>query len=393
VAEADPSAGAKVSAAEQDFTFDLLREVATGKNTVVSPSSLALALAMLETGATGQTAAQIAKVLHTSGLTAGQQDAGWSTLMSDLTAAAKHDAFALESANSLWLQKGQPVVPAYLTALKQYFDSGVWQADFAQDPARAVAAFNAWVSQQTHGKITNLLSADQVQQAVAIIANATYFKAAWATPFQKQATTNSTFHLGNGATVTVPFLHGENVYPAASTTDFTAVQIPYQSRAPLQASASAPADPGGRFAALIVMPTTQSLSQFVSTMSAASINTIVSELGNGRAVSVPKFDLADSNDLVAPLKHLGMTDAFGQATLDGMFPNAMPGDYFVSDVVQKATLKVDESGSEASAATALVMETAGLTMQIAIDHPFLFLIRDTKTGAILFAAEVQNPAA
>jgi len=395
-APVDRSAAGPVARAEQDFTFALLTALnrdGGDKNTVVSPSSLALALAMLQTGATGKTATEIARALRTESLTSARQDQGWQALTDDLTAAAAKDGFALESANSLWVQQGKPMEPAFMTAMQQYFNSGVWQVNFAADPAAAVKAFNAWVSDRTHGKITQLLEKQQVEAAVTILANATYFKAAWAIPFDEQSTREASFETAPGRHVQAPFLNSSAAFAAASTPAYDAVQLPYQSKPQSTDGTQTASDLGGRYAALVVMPKTRSLNDFVATLDGPALDRITSSVQRDAAgVSMPKFDLSDSNDLRAPLKSLGITAAFGPAELGGMFPHAGPGDYYVSQVVQKATLKVDEAGSEASAATAIVIVPTSIGPPIiTFNHPFLFLIRDTQTGTILFAAEIRNP--
>ena len=397
-AATDPVSASAVAAAEQEFTVDLLRQlnkIDATRNTVVSPSSLALALAMLQTGATGQTAAEISRTLHTGSLSALEQDAGWRTLLADLTAAAVKDAFTLESADSVWLQQGLRMVPGFMTAMRQYFDSGVWQVDFARDPDAAVAAFNAWVADKTHGKITQLLTREQVDQTtVAILANATYFKAAWASPFSANLTQDAPFHLQSGQQVSTPFMSSETEFPASSTPGYDAVQLAYQSRpsTPPGQIRQGPPDPGGRFAALVVMPKQAPLTDFVATLDASAVGKIVKSLTSPTDVVLPRFDLSDTNHLEIPLQALGMRAAFGPAELSGMFPDARPGDFYVSHVVQKATLKVDENGSEASAATGIVIAASSLPRQITFNRPFLFLIRDTTTGTILFAAEIRSPA-
>ena len=377
-----------VARSEEQFSLALLRQLAArapaSANLVISPSSLATALAMLELGARGPTQRQIANALRSSSLAAAKQAAGWAALRADLAQAGARDNVAVQSADSLWLQRGLPMAPGFMTALSQYFATGVWQVDFARHPAAAVRALDAWVSAQTHGRIRSIFAPGVINPATALIlANAVYFKAAWQEPFWR-TTKPGTFTLSSGATVTVPFMHSgpgpEGALPvtASASPGLDAVQLPYA---------------GGRFAALVLMPPAGTLAGFVRTLSLARLDAIVSGLRAANVdLAMPRFRVEDSHDLNPALQALGIKLAFTPAAdLSGMSPTPLS----VADVAQKAFLKVTQWGTEAAAATGLVIAAAGhqAQMWITIDHPFLFLIRDTKTGAILFASQVGNPAA
>ena len=376
-----------VARSEEAFSLALLRQLAArapaSSNLVISPSSLATALAMLELGARGPARQQIANALRSSSLTAGQQAVGWAALRTDLARAGARDHIALQSADSLWLQRGLPMVPGFMTALSQYFATGVWQVDFARDPAAAVRALDAWVSAQTHGRIRSIFAPGAINPATALIlATAVYFKAAWQEPFGG-TTQPGTFRLSSGATVAAPFMHSGpgpgGALPATASVSpgLDAVQLPYA---------------GGRFAALVLMPPAGTLTGFVRTLSSARLDQIVKRLRAANLdLAMPRFRLEDSHDLNATLQALGMKQAFTPAAdLSGLSPAHLS----VADVAQKAFLRVTEWGTEAAAATGVSIATAGrqAQMSITIDHPFLFLIRDTKTGAILFASQVGNPA-
>jgi serpin B len=375
-----------VAQSEQQFSLSLLQKVSSSEsnssNIVISPASLGTALSMLELGANGATETQIARALGTSQLTAQQQGAGWSALSSELAAAGAADGNQLRSANSLWLQKGLAMDPAFMADLSRYFSSGVWQVDFATDPSAAVAALNAWVTRETDGRITSLFAPGAITNETALIlANAVYFKASWAQPFAA-TTTDNVFHLAGGATASVPFMHtAANEALGASVSmgsGVDAVQIPYR---------------GGHMAALVIMPTTGTLSDLTDSLTSTSLGRLVSRLkSTSLDLTMPTLALSDDHELIPTLESLGMHDAFDpdSADLSGMSPSPL----FVTDVVQKATLDVTPSGTEASAATGIstaLSATLPLT-SLTVDHPFLFLIRDTKTGTILFEAQVANPA-
>ncbi len=375
-----------VAQSEQQFSLSLLKQISTSSsgssNIVVSPLSLATALAMLELGAKGSTGTQIAHTLGTSALTPEQQAAGWSALSAELAAAGTSAGIALQSANSLWLQKGLAMDPPFMTDLSRYFASGVWQVDFAADPSAAVGALNAWVARETHGHITSLFAPGAItNQTALVLANAVYFKAAWEQPFSA-ATVDDTFHLPGGTTSSVPFMHtppgGPLDVPVSTASGLDVVQLPYV---------------GGRMAALVVMPTAGSLSTLTGSLTATGLDRIVSNMKpTSLDLAMPTLSLSDSHELIPTLKDLGMRAAFANgADLSGMSPAPL----VVTDVVQKATLDVTPWGTEATAATGIGAATSASRASVAlkIDHPFLFIIRDTHTGAILFEAQVNSPEA
>jgi serpin B len=373
-----------VARSEEQFSLSLLKEISDStsgsSNIVISPLSLDTALAMLELGASGATATQIAQSLGTSALTPEQQAAGWSALSAELAAASTSGAIALQSANSLWLQKGLAMEPSFMSDLSRYFASGVWQVDFAADPAGAVSALNAWVAQKTHDHITSLFAPGAItNQTALILANAVYFKAAWQEPFSG-TTANASFNLPDGTTASVPFMHtpanGPIQVPVSITSGVDAVQLPYE---------------GGQMEAMVIMPTSGALSDLVGALTPTALDRIVAGMApTPLDLTMPTLSLSDTHELIPTLSKLGMQDAFdSNADLSDMSPVQLG----VTDVVQKATLDVTPWGTEASAATGISEGTSAsqASMTLAIDHPFLFLIRDKVTGAILFEAQVDNP--
>jgi serpin B len=376
------AAESQIATAEQSFALSLLHQLNLGgsdaSNVVTSPSSLAAVLAMLELGARGSTASQIASVLGTSGLTSSEQADAWQALSADELHAAAASGIDVESANSLWAQDGLPLLPSFMSELKDGFSAGVWQVDFQNNPGQAAAALNTWVAAHTHGRITQLFNpGDITSQTALVLANAVYFKGAWQQPFLAEETQPGTFHTATSGPVSVPFMFSDTlVAPATVGPHYDAVQLPYK---------------GGRFAALAVMPTTGSLTDFVDSLTATSLDQLVAGLRKEPVnLSMPRFQLTDSHKLNGVLESLGMTSAFDGADLSGMSPAPLT----VSAVQQKAFLKVTEQGTEAAAASgAIIADSLRGAKGFALNHPFLFLIRDTTTGAVLFSAEIENPIA
>jgi serpin B len=374
---------------EQQFSLSLLKQLSasgsSSTNTLISPSSLSIALSMLELGAQGDTQAQIAGALGSAEMNAQQQAEGWSALSAELAAAAAVGGIDIRSANSLWLQKGLAMDPSFMSSLSRYFASGVWQVDFASDPAGAVEALNAWVARETHGRITSLFGPDGITDRTALVlANAVYFKAAWEQPFDA-TTSNGPFHLSSGTTTSVPFMHSSLSEPldvsAYAGSGVDEVQLPYQ---------------GGRMAALVIMPTSDSISDFSASLSQPVLAGLVADLAPATIdLTMPTLSLtASDTDLIPTLEDLGINSAFDAQSAD--FSAMSPVPLFVTAVAQKDTLDVTPRGTEATAATGIGMDPTAVrasTMSLTVDHPYLFLIRDTQTGAILFEAEVVNPTA
>lgn len=377
LATADPSAVASVASAEQDFTTALLKQVATNAtdNVSVSPASLALALAMLQNGAHGRTQTEIASTLHTPSLDPAAVDEGWAGLVSSWTRAAKDAGIEFSSANSLWQQRGLALRKEFMAALARYYASGVWQVDFARHMGDALSAMNEWTSQHTHGKITKLFDALD-SSTLLVLANAVYFHAAWQTPFDPSRSDPGQFVGPDGTRATVTFMSGDRPVSSASTSAYRAAQLPYR---------------GGRFAALAIMPLRGSLSDFVAGLDGGTLAGIASSLTAQSTVKLPRFTTTSTTDLKPVLPAMGMPTAFSDgADFSAMSTTPMK----IGQAIQRVFLKVGEKGTEAAAVTGIAMvPTSGYlpAEQITFDHPFLFLIRDTKTGAVLFASAVNKP--
>jgi serpin B len=332
---------------------------------------------MLAEGASGATKAQIDKALQTTGLSRQQVDAGWLAMI-DAWKQAKD--VALSSANAAWLQKGFPIKPAFLDTLASYYGAGVWQTDFAGHMADALAAINSWTKRNTRGKIDRLF--DQLDPTTQLVlANAVYFKAAWESPFDPKDTAPGPFTLGSGDHVSTPYLNDEDsAYPAAVRDGYAVVQLPYV---------------GGRFAALAVMPTSGTLTDFTAHLTTQKLAGIVASLHQQPVhLSLPKFTTRSTLDLHDALAALGMPIAF---TDRADFSRLTDQPVQVGQVVQRVYLSVAEKGTEAAAATGIAILPGAAqqppALSVAFDHPFLFLIRDTQTGAILFASTIDDPTA
>ena len=231
-------------------------------------------------------------------------------------------------------------------------------------------------SAQTHGKISKLFD-DLDPSTVLVLANAVYFHADWETQFNKAETRPGSFTTAGGAQVNVDYMNGGAGLQGAVTDDYQAVQLPYT---------------GGRFAALAVMPTRTSLTDFIGSLTPGKLDGITAGLQNGLSASMPRFTTTSKLDLKPVLQTLGMDQAFtGSADFSALSSQPTA----VDQVIQRDYLSVGEFGTTAAAVTGVGMVPTFVPVgpNVLLDHPFLFLIRDTQTGAILFASEITDPSA
>jgi serpin B len=370
------------------LTIDLLHQFELSRpnaNFVDSAYSLATALAMLELGAKGDTEAQIAAVMHSAGVTPEQQAAAWKQFDAALQATARADGISLDVANAIWLQQGKPFDPSFLNTLATNFAAPSSVVDFMGHPQDAAAKVNKWVSDATHGMIPSVVTPDQLPLIEILLADAIYFDAHWANQFDPNGTTQLPFFRPDGSQVLAEMMSSGGAHwtvPAYIGNGVTAVELPYV---------------GGHFAADVIMPNSQPIRSFVASLTPEVLTGIEQQLTpTYMDLTMPKFDLTSSESLIPLLQPLGMTNAFTpDADLSGIDGIR---DLHVGIVLQRAKIHVDEVGTTAAAATVVGgLGGAGgpeppVTF-IAIDHPFLFVIRDTTSDAILFTAQVADPTA
>ena len=375
----DPADESAVARSEQQFGLHLLQQAGAGAggNVTVSPLSLAVALAMLESGAGGRTLAEIAATLHTPSLSATGQDDGWASLIGTLNRESAADGISLQSANSLWLQDDLVMDQPFMTIMARYFSAGVWQADFAHDLAGTGQAINEWVSHHTSGRITQLFAPGQLKPTtLLVLANAVYFHADWQTPFDPGSSFRGAFHPAPGQESQVTFMAGPTTR-ATITPGYQAVQLPYT---------------GGHFEALVVMPEGQTLENFVSNLTVERLDGILAGVQQAAQVQLPRFTTQSFVDLNQALAAMGMPTAFTRgADFSGMSPTGLE----VQSVVQRDYLSVGEKGTEAAAATGVSIGPTAIEVPprlVTFDHPFLFAIRDTAAGALVFTSLVESPS-
>jgi serpin B len=380
-----------VAAANNAFAADLYSKLAAKEgNLFFSPNSIETALAMTYAGARGKTADQMAAVLH---LTAGDEKVhtAFGAFMKDLNAEKGPDGkprgYQLSVANALWGQDGYGFLPEFLKTVKTNYGAGLSEVDFVKDTEGARKTINTWVEKETRDKIKDLIPEGVLDASTRLVlTNAIYFKGDWAEKFKKEDTKDKPFHLGGGKDVKAPMMNATKHYPYLDTADFQAVKLPYK---------------GNELSMVVVLPKkVDGLANLEKQIAPKMLSeTLASWKQGGRfrseevVLTLPKFKMTREFGLGDVLAAMGMKDAFSASAADF---SGMDGqkDLFISAVVHKAFVDVNEEGTEAAAATAVGVALSSMPAEpitFKADHPFLFLIRHEASGAILFMGRVADP--
>jgi serpin B len=378
----------QLAADNNTFAFQLYQRLRANKgNLFLSPYSISTALAMTYAGARGQTAREMADTLRFY-LPPEELHPAFNALGMELASRGagamgrRGKPFRLHIANAMWALTGHPFLPSFLDLLSQQYDAGVRLLDFARDPEACRVTINDWVSQETEQKIAELVPRGILDHATAfVLTNAIYFDAAWLQPFAAEATGPESFYLLGGRQITVDMMHKTAEFAYTEGENYQALDLPYS---------------GNELAMLILLPASGRFDEFDSSCDAAHVGPIIAKLGLRRVMlTMPKFKFESAFSLKQTLSDMGMRTAF-------MFPAAdfsgMDGEHviYLTAVLHKALVRVDEEGTEAAAATAVVGRMGGAgpsarPIEFTADRPFIFLIHDRKTGAILFLGRVLDP--
>jgi len=363
-----------------DFSLDLylaLRPRNSG-NFVFSQTSISTALAMLYAGASSSTAAQMSDTLHFT-LPAARLHAAFNTLDLALTTpppGASPAAFRVQVANSIWLQDGFTVLPAYLDTLAENYGSGLFVEDFSTTPEPARDAINQWVADRTEGQIPSLFPQGSIDTLTRLVlANAVFFHGDWKVPFMKDSPSR-VFHALTGD-VSVPTMHGSSNAWIWNGTGWNAAAIDYV---------------GDAAAMIIVVPDAGTFAAFEAGLTVESLSAILAGAppSGGADLYMPRFKFSTDVGLNDILSALGMPEAFGdQADFSGIDGAR---DLRVQAIVHKAIIAVDEKGTTASAATGVSVGIVSAPPTLVVDRPFLFFVRHKSTGAILFQGRVVDPS-
>jgi len=372
------------------FAFGLFAYLAEeDTNVFFSPYSISAALAMTYAGAREETASQMENVLGFS-LGAAALHPAFNALDQRLMSPSRclsnpdSDPFQLSIANALWGQVGHTFLEEYLDLLAVNYGAGIHRVDFENATEAARATINEWVSDQTEGKVPELLGAGMLSSSSRLVlTNAVYFNAAWSLPFEASDTVSAPFTLSDGSTIEVPMMNQITRFAYAKTEDVRVLELGYAN---------------STMAMTILLPEPGALDSFIATLTAERFADLVAGLTSELiALRLPTFSYEASFLLADPLARMGMTTPFrgGVADFSGMDGTQ---ELFIGEVVHKAFVAVDEAGTEAAAATAVIMVGTGAPMEqptpipFVVDRPFVFVIRDQETGTVLFIGKVMDPS-
>lgn len=364
-----------LAAGNTAFGLDLYQALrAEAGNLFLSPYSVSSALAMVYSGARGETARQMAAVLRFD-LPPERLHPAFNAVDQTLTGGNDDpETFQLRIANSVWGQTGYPFRPEYLDMLAENYGAGLRLVDFAGASEPARQTINGWVAEQTADRIKDLMPPESVTADTRLVlANAVYFKAKWETPFQSWG--DGEFTLADGAVVKTPFMTRRSQARYMLGDGFEAIEIAYQ---------------GSRARMVVIVPASGQFADFEAGLDSAQLAAVLDGLQVTEAVlEMPKFSFEARFSLAETLAGMGMPDAFGGAAdFSGMDGS---GGLSISHVEHKAFVAVDELGTEAAAATGAGMVVSAPPVILRIDRPFLFLIQDLATGSVLFIGRVLDP--
>jgi serpin B len=371
-----------IVASDNSFGFKLFSKINNtelNKNVFISPFSVSMAFGMVLNGANGATLDSLKQALGDAGLSLDEINNSYKNISSTLTSLDATVVF--QNANSIWYRFGFPVLPKFLNDNRNYFDAEVDSLDFTQ--SSAVQTINGWVNTKTNGKIPTILN-NIPPHAMMYLINAIYYKGMWTYQFNSQYTKNTSFTCTDGSSVSCKLMSEEATFAYYADANMQVIDLPYGNRS---------------FSMTIILPNANiSIDQFVAGLTQAQWDAIVGKLDSSKVdLYMPKFTLAYSKSLNDELKALGMEIAFsGAADFSHI---SQTSELYISDVLHKTFVEVDEEGTEAAAVTIIVMPTGRSNPSppaipiMRIDHPYIFAIREHQSGTILFIGKIVNPAA
>jgi serine protease inhibitor len=372
---------AKIIAADNQFGFELFQKVNASlkepKNTMISPMSVSLALAMVYNGTSGNTKKQMEDMLHKANLAPADINQSYKDLVAALQS---HDPkVELSISNAIFYRNSFSVKNDFITTNQNYYQAEVSGLDFSKS-AETLNKVNGWVNTKTKGKIDKII--EQVNpEDIMYLLNAIYFNGEWKYSFDTKETTDRPFSKEDKTTVLAPTMTIEKPFNYYSHQKFELLEMPYGS---------------GKYSMLIFLPVTgKTTNDIISILNSENVNDWISRLTEQKKeVFLPKFEFKFDNSLKDELAALGMTDAFDdmKANLSGISEAAK---LVISEVMHKSYIKVDERGTEAAAVTGITIGVTSMPLDnsFKVDHPFVFAIREKDTKAILFIGKVMNPKA
>ncbi|MCK5215547.1 MAG: serpin family protein [Candidatus Omnitrophica bacterium] len=366
-----------------DFGFDLYQKLKGRKgNLFFSPCSISTALAMTYAGARGETEKEMAEVLRFS-LEREPLHSAFSKLQSELKAIRDRGHIKLSIVNSLWAQEGYIFLDTFFNLNEKYYGAGLNFVDFVTQTEAARRTINIRVEDETQQKIKELIKPGMLSRLTTLVlCNAIYFKGDWLSQFDKKKTQDADFYISKNEIIKVPIMSQKSKFKFKDFNDFSAIELPYE---------------GDDLSMIVFLPAkVDGLAELERNLTNDNVKIWIDELtgsyGAKILVNLPKFKITCESELSEILGGMGMRNAFSLPPADF---SGMTGkrDLFISKVIHKAFVDVNEEGTEAAAATAVVMETLAISRPLIFraDHPFVFLIRENTTGSILFIGRIVDP--
>jgi serpin B len=364
------------------LAFDLYAQYkAEDENVFYSPYSIITALSMTYEGARGKTAEEMASVLHLPSNASIRQPA-FAKLFNEMNKKGKK--YQLNTANALWAQKDFTFLPDYFNTIDKYYGGKVENVDFVHETEAVRKRINTWVEDQTNKKIQNLIPEGILNEMTRLVlTNAIYFKGTWLKQFDSKETSNMDFYTSGTVSEKVPMMHLPNDEEAkfnyAETNDLQVLELPYT---------------GSELSMLILLPKENDQTVVEKYLTKEKFADLKEQLKEEQVdIYLPKFKFETKYFLTDTLKKMGMKEAFTNAAdFSGMDGEK---DLMISQVIHQAFVEVNEEGTEAAAATAVVVELKATMQDIKefkADHPFIFVIQQKSTGNILFMGRVSDPS-
>lgn len=364
------------------FAVDFYREIVKTDegNVFFSPYSISLATVMAYAGARGNTEIEIADTFYFPAHDDCHPVFNALDLLL-LTFEGSEEEFTLDIVNSIWGQKDYVFLESYLDVLALNYGAGIFRLDFQNQPEKCRGDINEWVSKKTRERIDDLLPPGSISPLTRLVlTNAIYFKADWISTFDREKTHDAPFNLQDGTIVMVPTMNQSNAFAYTEAEGYyQAIELVYR---------------GDKVAMIVILPAMGRFEELQKDLSVDFLNDLLAQLSEQNVdLSFPKTTFEWGQSLSDILSHMGMVDAFTAAAnfsgIDGT------RSLFISEIIHKAFVAIDEKGTEAAAATAVIMELTAAPLEgirMNIDRPFIFLIRDRTTGTLLFLGHVVDPA-
>lgn len=364
---------------DNSFSFDIFRHImkddTESENIMISPLSISYALSMTLNGANGSTRDSMMNALRYYNLDIDDINNSYKDLTQSLMNV--DERVVMEIANSVWVENRLNVKEEFINALKNYFDAEGYQFDIS-DPG-IVDVINKWIEDHTHGKIKDMVD-ELSDDVVMLLVNAIYFNGKWRYKFDEDQTTDMTFYKKGDTEVMVPMMNQTTTLKVGGTEDLIIAELPYGQ---------------GNFVMDVILPQNgNSISDIMPLLNSETWNSWIGEL-NEREVNIfmPRFKYEYKKGLVDILTSMGMGIAFSGAA---DFSNISDQQLFISEVLHQTFIETKEEGTEAAAATVVIMELTSVgptgPLTISLDRPFLYIIRESSTNAILFMGMTGNPS-